>query len=163
MSDVSFTKENIYYTVSWFHVLLNLRVFDNKHTRHRETVITQWCAALNFMIAVFGEPTESQCEHRECFEYSYACARLSFAREHDERLARAAARREYDARLARAARCVAEAKRKVLCDRHAEDAMCDTMLRRGMCRADVECWVWAFSESDAAAAGLSVLLQWRVL
>ncbi len=116
------------------------------------------------MIAAFGEPTWSDCEHLECDEYSYTCAMFSLAkhsarREHDERLTRAATRREYDARLARAVRYVTEAKRKVLCDRHAEDAMRDAMLRRGMCRADVEGWVWAFSESDAAAAGLSVLLQ----
>ncbi len=159
MSGVSFTKENIYHAVSWFHVLLNLRVFDNEHTRRRETVITQWCTTLNFMIAAFGEPTVSDCEPCACFEYNDACATFSFAREHDERLARAAARREYDARFARAARCVAATKRNVLCDRHAEDAMCDAMLRQGMCRADVDDWVWAFSESDATAAGLSVLLQ----
>ncbi len=110
-----------------------------------------------FMIAVFGEPTVSDCEPCACFEYNDACAMFSITacREHDERLAHS----EYDERLARAARCVAEAKRKVLCDRHAEDAMRDAMLRRGMCRADVDGWVWAFSESDAAAAGLSVLLQ----
>ena len=134
-------------------------MFDDEHTRRRETVIAQWCAALNLMIAAFGEPTVSDCEPCACFEYNDACATFSFAREHDERLARAATHREYDARLARAARYVAEAKRKVLCDRHAEDAMRDAMLRRGMCRADVDGWVWAFSESDAAAAGLSVLLQ----
>ena len=50
-------------------------------------------------------------------------------------------------------------QRKVLCDRRAEDAMRGAMLRRGMCRADVVGWVWAFSESDAAVVGLSVLLQ----
>ncbi len=140
---------------------LDLRVFDDEHTRRRETVIAQWCATLNLMIAVFGEPTWSDCEHLECNEYSYACAMFSLTacHEHDERLARAVARHEYDERLARVARCVAEAKRKVLCDRHAEDAMRDAMLQRGMCRADVEGWVWAFSESDATAAGLSVLLQ----
>ena len=122
---------------------LDLRVFDSEHTRRRETVIAQWCAALNLMIAAFGEPTRSHCEHLECNEYSYARATFS--------LAKHSARREHDERLARAARCVAEAKRKVLCDRHAEDAMRDAMLRRGMCRADVEGWVWAFSESDAVA------------
>ncbi len=101
------------------------------------------------MIAAFGEPTGSDCEPCACFDYTDACTTFSLVREHDE----------CHARFVRAARCVAAAKRKVLCDRHAEDAMRDAMLRRGMCRADVESWVWAFSESDTAAAGLSVLLQ----
>ncbi len=113
MSGVSFSKENIWHDVSWFRVLLKLRVFDNEHTHHRETVIAQWCASLNFMIAAFGEPTVSDCEPCACFEYNDACATFSFAREHDECYAR----------FARAARCVAAAKRKVLCDRHAEDVL----------------------------------------
>ena len=97
MSGVSFTEENIWHAVSWFHVLLKLRVFDNEHTHRRETVITQWCAALNLMIAAFGEPTVSGCEPCACFEYNDACVMFSFAREHDECYTR----------FARAARCVA--------------------------------------------------------
>ena len=65
------------------------------------------------MIAAFGEPTVSDCEPCACFDYTDACATFSLVRQHDE----------CHARFVRAVRCVAAAKRKVLCDRHAEDVL----------------------------------------